>query len=96
MGEDKADHGESSKPTEILTSSVSGKRNKAYFSEDEILLMTNMTDAVNNIANALRDDTRPTHVDGDLYHAVIACPQGRPSLWPSTTYWATSPRAGGM
>jgi hypothetical protein len=74
MGEDKADHGESSKPTEILTSSIGGKRKRTYFSEDEILLMTNMTDVVNNVANALRDDTGPAHVDGDLYHAVIDMP----------------------
>jgi hypothetical protein len=74
MGEDKADHREISKPIEILISSIGGKRKRAYFSEDEILLMTNMTDAVKNIANALRDDTRPAHVDGDLYHAVIDMP----------------------
>jgi len=35
--------------------------------------MTNMTIAVNNVANALRD-TGPAHVDGDLYHAVIDMP----------------------
>jgi len=29
---------------------------------------------VNNVANALRDDTGPAHVDGDLYHAVIDMP----------------------
>ena len=73
MGEDKADHGESSKPIEILTSSIGGKRKRTYFSEDEILLMTNMTNVVNNVANALRD-TGPAHVDGDLYHAVIDMP----------------------
>ena len=31
MGEDKADHGESSKPIEILTSSIGGKRKMTYF-----------------------------------------------------------------
>ena len=33
-------------------------------------MMTNMTDAVNNVANALRE-TRPAHVDPDLYLAVM-------------------------
>jgi len=32
--------------------------------------MTNMTDAMNNVANALRE-TRPTFIDADLYHAVM-------------------------
>jgi hypothetical protein len=35
--------------------------------------MTNMTDAANNIANALRE-TGPAHVDADLYHAVMDMP----------------------
>ena len=35
--------------------------------------MTNMTNAVNNVANALRE-TGPAHVDADLYHAVMDMP----------------------
>ena len=35
-----------------------------------MLMMTNMTDAVNNVASALRE-TRPAHVDPDLYLAVM-------------------------
>ena len=38
-----------------------------------MLLMTNMTDVVNNVANALRE-TVPVHVDADLYHAVMDMP----------------------
>ena len=35
--------------------------------------MTNMTDAVNNVANALWE-TGPAFIDGDLYHAVMDTP----------------------
>ena len=35
--------------------------------------MTNMTDALNNVTNALRE-TGPAHVDADLYHAVMDMP----------------------
>ena len=35
--------------------------------------MTNMTDAMNNAANALRE-TGPAHVDADLYHVVMDMP----------------------
>ena len=35
--------------------------------------MTNMTNAVNNVANALRE-TGPAHVDADLYHAMMDMP----------------------
>ena len=38
-----------------------------------MLLMTNMTNAVNNVANALRE-TGPAHVDADLYHAMMDMP----------------------
>jgi len=55
LGDEKADHGESSKATELNSSAVGGKRKRSCFSEDEMLLMTNMTDAVNNMANALRE-----------------------------------------
>jgi len=46
--------GEGSKAIELLSSVVGGKRKRGNFSEDEMLLMTNMTDDVNNVANALR------------------------------------------
>ena len=35
-----------------------------------MLLLTNMSDAVNNVALALRE-TGPTYVDGDLYSTVM-------------------------
>jgi hypothetical protein len=47
--------GEDNKAIEQLHSSVGGKRKRGTFTEDEMLLLTNMSDAVNNIANALRE-----------------------------------------
>ena len=73
LGDEKTDHGESSKAIELNSFAVGGKRKNVCFSEDEMLLMTNMTDAVNNVANALRE-TGPAHVDADLYHAVMDMP----------------------
>jgi hypothetical protein len=49
---------------------VGAKRKRGTFSEDEMLMLTNMSDAVNNIANALWE-TGPAHVDADLYLAVM-------------------------
>ncbi|CAD6226689.1 unnamed protein product [Miscanthus lutarioriparius] len=74
LGDEKANHGESSKATEPNSSVVGGKWKRACFSEDEMLIMTNMTDVVNNVANALRE-TGPAHVDADLYHAVMDMPE---------------------
>jgi len=73
LGDEKLDLGESSKATELNSSAMGGKKKRACFSEDEMLLMTNMTNAVNNVANALRE-TGPAHVDADLYHAVMDMP----------------------
>jgi hypothetical protein len=36
----------------------------------EVLIMTNIIDAVNNVANALRE-TGPAHMDVDSYHVVM-------------------------
>jgi hypothetical protein len=41
--------GEGSKATLPVTSIARGKRKRAAFSEDEMLMMTNMTDVVNNV-----------------------------------------------
>ena len=49
------------------------KRKRGNFSEEEMLMMTNMTDAVNNVASAFRE-TRPSHVDPNLYLAVMEMP----------------------
>ena len=73
LEDEKADHGESNKATEPNSSTVGGKRKRACFSKDEMRLMTNMTDAFNHVANALRE-TGPAHVDVDLYHAVMDMP----------------------
>ena len=67
------DVGCSSKATELLSSAMGGKRKGGNFSEDEMLMLTNMSDAVNNVANALRE-TGPAHVDADLYLAVMEMP----------------------
>ena len=72
-GVEKTEQGEGSKATELLTSDGGRKRKRACFSEEEVLIMTNMIDAVNNVANALRE-TGPAHVDADLYHAVMDMP----------------------
>jgi hypothetical protein len=52
------------------TSIAGSKRKRGNFSEDEMLMLTNMSDAVNNVANAFRE-TGPAHVDGNLYLAVM-------------------------
>ena len=49
---------------------VGAKRKRANFSEEEMLMMTNMTDAINNVANAMLK-TGAAHVDPDLYLAVM-------------------------
>ena len=49
---------------------MGAKRKRGTFSEDEMLMLTNMSDAVNNVANALRE-TGPAYVDADLYLAVM-------------------------
>jgi hypothetical protein len=63
--------GEGSKATELLaTSGLGGKRKRATFTEDEMLLLTNMSDVVNKVANALRE-IGLAHVDANLYLAVM-------------------------
>ena len=72
-GVEKTEQREGSRATELLTSDGGRKRKRACFSEEEVLIMTNMIDAVNNVANALRE-TGPAHVYADLYHAVMDMP----------------------
>jgi hypothetical protein len=47
-----------------------GKRKRPNFSEDKMLMMSNMADAVNNVANAMLK-TGAAHVDPDLYLVVM-------------------------
>ncbi|CAD6244753.1 unnamed protein product [Miscanthus lutarioriparius] len=56
-----------------LGSAAGPKRKRGNFSEEEMLMLTNMSDAVNNVANALRE-TGPAHVDANLYLAVMEMP----------------------
>ncbi|CAD6270045.1 unnamed protein product [Miscanthus lutarioriparius] len=72
--DEKAEHGERSKAIELLTSNVGGNRKRSYFTEDEMLLMNNMTDVFNNLANALRE-IGLARVDADLYHAIMDMPR---------------------
>ena len=60
---------EGSKTTFVPASTVCGKR-KRNFSEDEMLMLTNMSDVVNNVANALRE-TGAAYVEDNLYQAVM-------------------------
>ncbi|TVU47177.1 hypothetical protein EJB05_06765, partial [Eragrostis curvula] len=64
---EKVEPADGSKATDAPTT---GTKRKRAFSEEEALLMTNMTDAVNNVAAALRE-TGPAHVDDALYDAVM-------------------------
>jgi hypothetical protein len=73
--------GEASKLTATTTptttipvlETVCGKRKRGHFSKEEMLMMTNMNDAINNIANAMLK-TGAAHVDPDLYLAVMEMP----------------------
>jgi len=56
---------EGSKTPVVLSSTICEKR-KRHFNEDEMLMLTNMSDAVNNMANALRE-TGPAYVEDNLY-----------------------------
>ncbi|CAD6202918.1 unnamed protein product [Miscanthus lutarioriparius] len=66
--------GKGIKATELLaTFGVGGKRKRGTFTEDEMLLLTNMLDVVNNVANAFRK-TGLAHVDANIYLAVMETP----------------------
>jgi hypothetical protein len=53
QGKVKFESGEGSKDTTPVNTNVGAKRKRPNFSEDEMLMMSNMTDAVNNVANAM-------------------------------------------
>ncbi|CAO2152248.1 unnamed protein product [Urochloa humidicola] len=75
-GKTTFEFGEASKATTTATAeapvseTVGGKRKRGHFSEEEMLMMTNMNDAINNVANAMLK-TGVAHVDPDLYLAVM-------------------------
>jgi hypothetical protein len=64
------DYGEGSKTTIPVSETVCGKRKRDTFTEGEMLMMSNMNDAVNNVANAMIK-TGVAHVDPDLYLVVM-------------------------
>jgi hypothetical protein len=70
QGKVKFKSGEGSKDTTPVSTNVGAKRKRSNFSEDEMLMMSNMTDVVNNVANAMLK-TGAAHVDPDLYLAVM-------------------------
>jgi hypothetical protein len=72
-GKTTTELGEGSKATTLVSSTVGGKRKRATFSEDEMLMMTNMTNVVNNVANAMLK-ARAAHVDPTLYLAMMEMP----------------------
>jgi hypothetical protein len=49
---------------------IGGKKKRGNFSEEEMLMLINMSNTVNNVANALRE-TELAHVDGSLYLVVM-------------------------
>ena len=67
------DVGEGSKTMEVPSTTVGGKRNRVNFTEDKVIMLINMSDAVNNVANALRE-TGLAHVDANLYLAAMDMP----------------------
>jgi hypothetical protein len=52
---------------------VGRKRKRGNFDEDEMLMLTNMSVAVNNVANALIE-TRPGHLYANHYLPVMEMP----------------------
>jgi hypothetical protein len=59
--------------SKVTEPAVGGKRKRGTFTEEEIIMLINMSNAVNNVANALRE-TGPTHVDANLYLTVMEMP----------------------
>jgi hypothetical protein len=66
VGSKATEVGEGSKATEVLGC----KRKRGTFTEDEVVMLTSMSDAVRDVASALRE-TGAGHVDPDLYLAVM-------------------------
>jgi ABC-type Zn uptake system ZnuABC Zn-binding protein ZnuA len=69
----QTDVGEGSKATKVPSTVVGRKRKRGNFDEDEMLMLTNMSVAVNNVANALIE-TRPGHLYANHYLAVMEMP----------------------
>ncbi|GJN03843.1 hypothetical protein PR202_ga21329 [Eleusine coracana subsp. coracana] len=71
-GPEKPEAAEGSKAT-TEASTCGMKRKRSCFSKHESLLMSNMSDVVNNVVAALRE-TAPSYVNLDLYDAVMGAP----------------------
>jgi hypothetical protein len=52
---------------------IGSKRKRSCLDEQEMIVLTNMTEVVNNVVAALRE-TGLAHVDGNLYKAVMGAP----------------------
>jgi hypothetical protein len=62
------------KPVEATKSDAAGtKRKRSMLSEEDMLVFTGMTDAVNNVADAIRS-TKVEDSHPDLYEAVMFMP----------------------
>jgi hypothetical protein len=63
--------GEGSKATQHQSQdAVGNKRKRGTFTEDEMIMITNMFDAIRDVANAFRE-TGVGHVDPNLYLAIL-------------------------
>jgi hypothetical protein len=69
-GKTTFDYGEGSNTIIPVSETVCGQRKRGTFTEEEILMMTNMNDAVSNVTNAMIK-TDAAHVDPNLYLAVM-------------------------
>ena len=58
------------KATDAPEKATAGKRKRGAFADDELVAFTNMTVAVKDVAQAIRDN-KPTDMHPDLYNAVM-------------------------
>ncbi|CAM0944119.1 unnamed protein product [Alopecurus aequalis] len=71
---------------------LGGKRKRGALGDDEIQAFSSMTEAVKEVAAAIRDN-KPTDPHPDLYAALMdALGSRRPSCWLSATSSTTRPR----
>jgi hypothetical protein len=68
---EKVDRSDVSKSNEAII--IGSKRKRSCLAEQEMIVLTNMTKVVNNVATALRE-TGHAHVDGNLHEVVMGAP----------------------
>ena len=62
--------GQTEKPADVPEKVTAGKRKRGAFAHDELVAFTNMTVAVKDVAQAIRDN-KPTDMHPRLYNAVM-------------------------